>query len=61
MKAPDGIPATISTGARSVLYLRLAFPDVLLEPQTENAAHDMMRQVNDWFVESSYGNCYLLR
>lgn len=54
------IPSTPSTGVRSVLYLRVAFPDVGLEPQTEVSAYDLMRQVNDWFVASSYGNLYLL-
>ena len=52
--------STSSTGVKSCLYLRLAFPESRLEPQTEAAAYDMMRQVNDWFVEVSYGNLYLL-
>jgi len=54
------IPSTPSTGDRSVLYVRIVFPDVGLGPQTESAAYDMMRQVNDWFVTSSYGSLYLL-
>ncbi len=54
------VVGTSSTGVRSLLYLRVAFPDVLLEPQAEAAAYDMMSQVSNWFVESSYGNLYLL-
>lgn len=56
----NAIQAPLSTGERSVLYLRVAFPDALLEPQTEAAAHSMLSQVNAWFVESSYGRVSLL-
>ncbi len=45
---------------RSLLYLRLAFPDLRHEPQTEVAAYEMMRQVNDWFVDCSYGRLSML-
>ena len=40
--------------------MRVAFPETRKDPQTETAAYDMMRQVNDFMVESSYGNIYLL-
>ena len=49
-----------STGITTILYMRVAFPETSREPQTEAAAYDMMRQVNDFIVESSYGNLYLL-
>lgn len=58
---PSGqLPTTASTGLKTLLYLRAAFPETRLEPQTEAAAYDMMRQVNDWYVEASYGNFHLL-
>ena len=54
------INSTATTGGRSVLYLRVSFPDILREPQTETAAYSMMNSVNDWFIESSYGKLFLL-
>ena len=59
-KPTTAITSTQSTGVRSLLYLRLAFPESNREPQTETAAYDMMRQVNDWFVENSFGNLYIV-
>ncbi|MEO7318696.1 MAG: Calx-beta domain-containing protein [Chthoniobacteraceae bacterium] len=59
-KPTTTITTTTSTGVRSVLYIRVAFPETRKEPQTEAAAYDMMRQVNDFMVENSYGNLYLL-
>jgi hypothetical protein len=49
-----------STGPRTLLYVRVAFPDSRQEPQTETGAYELMRQVNDFLVENSYGNVYLL-
>ena len=59
-KPTTTITSTQSTGVRSLLYMRVAFPESNREPQTETAAYDMMRQVNDWFVETSFGNVYLV-
>lgn len=59
-KPTTSIASTQSTGVRSLLYMRLAFPESNREPQTETAAYDMMRQVNDWFVENSFGNLYIV-
>ena len=59
-KPTTTITTTLSTGVRTVLYMRVAFPETRKEPQTEAAAYEMMRQVNDFMVESSYGNIYLL-
>jgi len=59
-KPATTIPSTQSTGVRSLLYMRLAFPESNREPQTETAAYEMMRQVNDWFVENSFGNVYIV-
>lgn len=52
--------STQSTGVRTLLYMRVTFPEHNKEPQTEAGAYDMMKQVNDWVVENSYGNLYLL-
>ncbi len=60
LKPSTTIATTDSTGVKTLLYLRLAFPESRAEPQTEAAAYDMLRQVNDFFVEGSYGNLYLL-
>jgi hypothetical protein len=60
VKPTGNISSTQSTGVRTVLYMRVAFPETQRDPQTETAAYDMMRQVNDFFVEGSYGNVYLL-
>lgn len=60
IKPTTAIATTTSTGVKTLLYMRLAFPETRLEPQTETAAYDMMRQVNDWFVENSYGNIYII-
>ncbi|HWB01680.1 MAG TPA: Calx-beta domain-containing protein [Verrucomicrobiales bacterium] len=59
--SPGGVaPNTVSMGAHSLLYLRIAFADSRVEPQTEPAACEMLRQANEWFVDSSSGNLYLL-
>ncbi|ATC64306.1 hypothetical protein CMV30_10265 [Nibricoccus aquaticus] len=60
VKPTTAITSTQSTGVRSLLYMRVTFPDSNRDPQTETAAYDMMRQVNDWFIENSYGNLYLV-
>ena len=59
-KTTTTIPSSQSTGLRTLLYIRAAFPDTRKEPQTETAAYDLMRQVNDFLVENSYGNVYVL-
>ncbi len=60
LKPVGSIAGTTATGVKTLLYLRLAFPENRVEPQTETAAYDMMRQVNDFFVEGSFGSLYLL-
>ena len=60
VKPTTSIPSTQSTGVRTLLYMRVSFPESNRDPQTEAAAYDMMRQVNDFFVENSYGHVYLL-
>ena len=50
-----GLPVGASTqGAKSLLFIRLRFPDELIEPITEDAAYQVMDEVNNFFVENSY-------
>jgi hypothetical protein len=56
---PVSAPSSWTLGARSLLYIRVAFPETRKEPQTEAAAYAMLQQVNDFFVENSYGALYL--
>jgi len=60
IKPTTVIASTQSTGVKSLLYMRLAYAGTTDSPQTEVAAYWMMRQVNDFFVENSYGKLYLV-
>ncbi|HEY5910543.1 MAG TPA: Calx-beta domain-containing protein [Verrucomicrobiae bacterium] len=42
-------------GPKMLLYMRVNFPDDLSEPVSEAAAYDAMDEVNDFYVENSYG------
>lgn len=57
--APTGaVPSSATTGLRSLLYIRVAFPDQLIDPQSEAECHDSLRQMSDWMAHTSYGRCY---
>jgi hypothetical protein len=60
VKPTGPVPATWSTGVKSVLYIRVAFSDQPADPQVEKDSYDMMKQVNDFFVENSHGQLHLL-
>jgi hypothetical protein len=47
--------ATHSTGYKSNLLMRVAFPEALLGSVTEKEGHDLAKNVQDWFLDSSYG------
>ncbi len=51
---------TWNQGAKTVLYMRLNFPDDLTEPITEAGAYANMNSVNDFYVEGSYNTCQML-
>lgn len=51
---------SFSNGPRALLYMRLAYADDRLEPQTEAAAWDNIRQLNSYFQEVSYGKIFYL-
>lgn len=58
---PGGpIPSSYTTGVKKHLYIRVTFPDQLVDPQSERDAYEMMRQVNDFMVENSFGQCYFI-
>jgi len=42
-------------GPKLLLYIRVNFPDDLSEPISEDAAYEVMGQVNNFYVENSYG------
>ena len=43
-----------SQGPKTLLFMRVAFPDDPSEPITEDGAYALMDAVNTWFVENSY-------
>lgn len=49
-----------SQGTKRVLFLRVVFRDDILEPISESEAVELMKQVNDFYVEASYGKTALL-
>lgn len=46
-------------GEKSILFMRVNFPDDLEEPISEGGAKEMMDQVNSFYVENSYGTLSL--
>ncbi len=47
--------ATQSTGYKSHLLMRIAFPEALKGSVTEKEGHDLGKNVQDWLLDSSYG------
>ena len=52
------IPSSTTTGQRSILYIRVTFPDHRIDPQSEAECHDSLRQMADFISQTSYGRCY---
>ncbi len=53
---PSNIPtATKSTGYKSHLLMRVAFPETNKESISEKEGYQLGKDVEDWFVDSSYG------
>lgn len=52
--------SSFANGPRTLLYMRLAFPDDQQEPQTEAAAWTAIQGLNSYFQEISYGKIYYL-
>jgi hypothetical protein len=49
-----------SQGPKTLLYMRVAFPDDPSEPITEDGAYAAMDTVNQWFIENSYNTTELI-
>ncbi len=54
----SAIPGGSTTGQRNLLYIRVTFPDHLIDPQSEAECHDSLRQMADWIAQTSYGRWY---
>ena len=53
---PSNLPtATQATGYKSHLLMRIAFPEVRKESVSEKDGYQLGKDVEDWFVDSSYG------
>ncbi len=52
------IPGSWTTGNRTFLYIRAAFPDNPVDPQNEQECHDMLKTMSDYVLQTSYGRCY---
>lgn len=55
---PFNVPAGSTTGTKSLLYMRVVFPDIMQEPRSEAETYDVMKRLTDTFQESSYGRFY---
>ena len=49
-----------SQGGKKLLFMRVMFPDEMIEPMTEAAAYAMMDTVNSWYVENSYNSTAII-
>src|SRR5262249_8667671 len=49
-----------SQGTKTLLFMRLNFPDDLAEPMTESDAYALLDGVNSWYVENSYDTTALI-
>lgn len=56
---PFNVPTGWTTGTSTLLYLRVAFPDSMQDPQSEAATYNTLKQVTDYFMNSSYGRFYI--
>lgn len=49
-----------SQGPKTLLYMRVTFPDDPVEPITEDEAYLRMDEVNQWFIENSYNSTEII-
>ena len=59
-KPTGAVLSSWTTGVKSVLYIRVTFPEQWTDPQPEKDSYDMMKSVNDFFVENSHGALHLM-
>ncbi|MEI6085282.1 MAG: Calx-beta domain-containing protein [Verrucomicrobiota bacterium] len=58
---PGGtIQAGWTHGPRRILYMRVQFPDKLGDPQTEADCYTMLESLNQFYIENSYGDAYVI-
>jgi len=58
---PSGFTFTnINDGPKTLLYIRLIFPDVQTDPQNEENCYAMLKDMNDFWVGNSHGRCYFI-
>lgn len=51
---------TWSQGPKTVLFIRVNFPDDLTDPIADSAAYETMQNVSDWIVANSYGSSAMI-
>jgi hypothetical protein len=51
---------TWSQGPKTVLFMRVNFPDDLTDPISDSAAYEAMKNVSDWIVANSYGSSAMI-
>lgn len=56
---PFNVPTGWTTGTKKLLYLRVAFPDVMRDPQTEASCYENLRKATEYYMTNSYGQFYL--
>jgi Bacterial Ig domain/Concanavalin A-like lectin/glucanases superfamily/PKD domain/Putative Ig domain/Galactose oxidase, central domain/Calx-beta domain len=56
---PFDVPPGWTTGTKKLLYLRVAFPDIMRDPQTEAACYENLRKATEYYMTNSYGQFYL--
>ncbi len=56
---PFNVPPGWTTGTKKLLYLRVAFPDVMRDPQTEASCYENLRKATEYYMTNSYGQFYL--
>ena len=56
---PFNVPPGWTTGTKKLLYLRVAFPDIMRDPQTEASCYENLRKATEYYMTNSYGRFYL--
>jgi hypothetical protein len=56
---PFNVPPGWTNGTKSLLYLRVAFPESLRDPQSEVSVYEKLKQATDFLMENSFGRYYL--
>lgn len=57
---PFAPPPGWSTGVRSLLYMRVSYPDILQDPRSESEVYAIMQTLTDYLRTSSFGKLYII-